>query len=254
MKPIKKPIIQDNLAYVPLSKGLSAIIDIEDVDRICQYNWWCSHLGYAMREVRLNNNKIKIILMHRIILNAKDNEFIDHINSNRIDNRKQNLRIATNSENQHNSKLPVTNTSGYKGVAWSDHAGGWIACISIEGKLSKIGLYATAKEAATAYDIAATTYYGEFAKTNLSLGLLDGNENIVPINLRNNRINKSNTSGFRGVHKEDNRWVATIKCNGKNFRGPRRASKYEAALDYDEMAIKFRGNKAVTNKQLGLIN
>lgn len=96
--------------------------------------------------------------------------FIDHINGDKRDNRLANLRLASRSGNSRNSKLPVNNTSGFKGV--TAEGGSYRARLLLNGVRTHVGLYPTATEAATAYDSAALEHYGEFARTNKMMGLL----------------------------------------------------------------------------------
>lgn len=97
---------------------------------------------------------------------------IDHINRDKQDNRFENLRIATSSENKgnqvkHDSRAGRAFTSRYKGVCWSRDRSRWIAQISIEGKTRRLGRFEDEKEAACAYNRAAQAYFGEFAVLNL---------------------------------------------------------------------------------------
>lgn len=91
---------------------------------------------------------------------------IDHINGIRDDNRFANLREATHCENQRNSRIPKTNTSGYKGVCFHKAAGKWAASIRLDGKQKHIGLFDTPEEASAAYIDKARELYGEFARIN----------------------------------------------------------------------------------------
>ena len=93
---------------------------------------------------------------------------IDHINGIRDDNRICNLREATGSQNARNSKKPITNTSGYKGVSFRKDrkmtSTSWMAYIRVNEKKLHLGFYRTAAEAHSAYCAAAIRYYGEFAR------------------------------------------------------------------------------------------
>lgn len=98
---------------------------------------------------------------------------LDHINRNRVDNRILNLREVTQSQNRRNSSLPVTNTSGFRGVCWCKTRERWLAHLNHKDfKTASLGRFKTKEAAARAYDAAAVQHYGEFAVTNVSLGLL----------------------------------------------------------------------------------
>lgn len=104
-------------------------------------------------------------------MRAGPREIIDHINGDGLDNRKQNLRICTKSENACNRGIDRDNTSGYKGVCYisnkTKRVKRWIAQIAINKKHICIGYFHTKEEAAIAYNEAATKYHGEFAKLNI---------------------------------------------------------------------------------------
>ena len=95
---------------------------------------------------------------------------IDHINGNRHDNRLCNLRLVTHKQNNQNSRVRTTNKTGYKGVALGDNK--YKVYISIDNKTIHIGTFGDVIEAARAYDSAAIAAFGEYAKTNVVLGLL----------------------------------------------------------------------------------
>jgi hypothetical protein len=90
---------------------------------------------------------------------------IDHINGNPSDNRLENLRLATRSENRCNSKKPRTNTSGLKGAFWNKKTQKWKAQIRILGRQKHLGYFLTAEEAHAAYLAAANIYHGAFARS-----------------------------------------------------------------------------------------
>jgi len=89
---------------------------------------------------------------------------IDHINGDRSDNRPDNLRLATNQENQMNRKLSCSNKSGFKGVCWNEAGGNWRSYITVNRKRIHLGVYKELADAAESYEKAAIYYFGEFAR------------------------------------------------------------------------------------------
>lgn len=155
---------------IPLTQGQHALVDDADYERVSQHKWHIKRYsgGLAYATGRPNGGERKV-LMHRFILNPPDGFEVDHINGDGLDNRRANLRVCSHAENQKNVKKPTTNTSGYKGVAWSKHHLRWKAEIRANGKRIHLGTFDTAEEAAAAYDTAAKQMHGEFARTNGSI-------------------------------------------------------------------------------------
>jgi hypothetical protein len=89
-------------------------------------------------------------------------KFIDHINSNRSDNRICNLRLATNSENLCNRGMQSDNKSGFKGVSWQKDRKKWVAQCKVNSKKYNLGRFDTAEEASLAYQEFASKAHGEF--------------------------------------------------------------------------------------------
>jgi hypothetical protein len=102
------------------------IIDVEDVPKVENFKWHIQSKGYVSSK--------KAGLLHRLIIGAEPAQLVDHINRNKLDNRKANLRIASRSENVRNSKIPITNTTGTKGVCFHRGTRKWEAFINKDGK------------------------------------------------------------------------------------------------------------------------
>lgn len=118
---------------------------------------------YAIRTGIKKGNKHTTVYMHAVI--RPDLKKIDHKNRNGLDNRRRNLRRASESQNQMNRGLPKNNTSGFKGVSWIGREGRWRASIR-HSVLTVLGSFRTAREAGLAYDAAARKYFGRFARFN----------------------------------------------------------------------------------------
>lgn len=149
---------------IPLSRGKFAIVDDEDYEWLMHWKWSCTAHNYAVR-AEGPKCKRKFIYMHREILKTQKG-IIDHVNNDKLDNRKINLRNCNKSENATNSPKPSNNTSGYKGVYWNKRASLWMASIKYKYKQIHLGYFKTSIEAARAYNDAAIKYHGEFAKLN----------------------------------------------------------------------------------------
>lgn len=126
--------------------GNEFYFDLEDYDKIKQYCWHKHKDGYMRTCIGRENNKNKYVLMHRLILGNYDKNIrIDHINRHPYDNRKNNLRIATHSENMINRKLSSNNISGFRGVYFCKRENRWK--VSFLGR--HIGTFLTKEDAIT---------------------------------------------------------------------------------------------------------
>jgi hypothetical protein len=140
------------------------LITPKDLPTVKAIKWYTNTSGYAMES---HGN----LLIHREIMKPKSPLVVDHINGNKSDNRRGNLRICTVAQNTVNQSR-VRTFSGYKGVSWHDRDGLWYARLSFNGKNIHLGFFTCPIRAAKAYDVAAAKYFGEFARTNESFGLL----------------------------------------------------------------------------------
>lgn len=183
-------------------------IDTENLPHIKQYNWNLNTSGYAIRTDRSNNKK-KTVYMHREIMGSiPDGMIVDHINRNKLDNRRENLRICTTIQNAHNRKVPSNSiTSKYKGVFYYGKDNLWSATITYNNKKMHLGRYEKETDAALAYDEAARKYYGEFAVLNFP---------SITIYNYNRKIKKRSTI-YPGVYKIKNKIVAKYYKSGKNI-------------------------------------
>ena len=128
---------EGSIAIGVTSSGDKFIIDAEDFDRVKDFCWRINKNGYVVANMKSGTNKT--IIMHRIIMKAKKDDIIDHINWNKKNNLKSNLRFATKSENNVNIKKRKDNTSGYTGV--KNNNGKWKSQISFNGKRIHLGTF-----------------------------------------------------------------------------------------------------------------
>lgn len=152
------------MRQIPLTLGYVALVDDEDYDRVMAAGKWHARPDrkstYARRTIGTNGRRRNVYL-HSVLTGWP---LVDHANGNGLDNRRANLRPATNAENQRNRPVQANNTSGFKGVGL--HRGKWRAQIKLDGKRRHLGYFATPDEAGRAYDDAARELHGEFARLN----------------------------------------------------------------------------------------
>lgn len=155
---------------IKLTKNKYAIVDEDDFHLLSKYKWHCDSKGYATRNIsKGNDGKRKKLFMHREINKTPKNMLTDHINGNRLDNRKINLRNCNQSQNQANVRLCKTNKSGFKGVFWKEKAKKFVAAISYKNRRYFLGYFEKAEEAAIAYDKKHKELHGEFCFTNKAM-------------------------------------------------------------------------------------
>lgn len=154
------------MSYIQLTRNSFALVDTDDFCTLNVFKWHCSNSGYAVR-TPWPLQKPKHLLMHRIIMNCPKGKQVDHINGNRLDNRKSNLRIVDEIYNHFNIAKRKTNKSGYKGVDWRPTRNKWRVRIVANKKSYALGHYSNLEDAIKAYEEGSKKYHGEFArKTN----------------------------------------------------------------------------------------
>ena len=159
--------------------GYEFEVDEEDVPLASQRGWW----GSSVRQRRTNgqygkvrkyiqrsifkNGKWTSESLHRVILNAPDGADCDHVNGDGLDNRRNNLRFCTTSQNGANRGSQINNTAGFKGISWHKKNKNWNVRIMVHKKMKHLGGFSKKEDAAKAYNNAAIEYFGEFAKLNV---------------------------------------------------------------------------------------
>lgn len=159
---------------IPLTRSLAAIVDDADAEWLSQWKWLAlstpargGKIGYyAARQIMRTPRKVTAVLMHRAILDAPRGLRVDHRNGDKLDNRRANLRLATNSQNLAN-RHSIKNRYGYLGI-WKNKAesGGFYGYVTCEGKCHRTETYRSAVDAAKARDALASQLFGEFAALN----------------------------------------------------------------------------------------
>lgn len=146
---------------IPLTHGKFAIVDDDDFEYLNQWKWFYSDGGYAHKNtcVTLKSDRA-MIRMHRLINKTPDGSITDHINRDKLDNRKCNLRDSDKSLNSINRDKQSNNTSGYRGVwfdAWSNK---WRAELKLNGKKITLGRFMNIDDAIVARTKGELQYYG----------------------------------------------------------------------------------------------
>jgi len=157
---------------IVLTQGKTTMVDDEDYDDLIKYHWYAkknkNHF-YAERTFK-KDGKWLCIQMHKQLLGELTTEgtLRDHKNRNSLDNRRENLRIVSNSVNTHNGILMRNNNSGYRGVSWHKKKNKWSAYIKVAGKQYYGGEYEDIMDAVQARDELARIHYGDNAVLNKS--------------------------------------------------------------------------------------
>lgn len=147
------------MKYINLSgkhaRGRSVVVDDEDYNYLSQWTWFVTKKGngYPARTKHNKNKPDKTIFMHRIINKTPEGKQTDHINRNKLDNRKENLRTVNNTMNQINKGLQKNNVSGYPGVSKRPN-GKWWARLYYNGKMFSLGCYEKIQDAVEARKVA----------------------------------------------------------------------------------------------------
>lgn len=192
---------------IQLTQGQFAIIDDEDAHLVTG-KWharWseASKTFYAQTNVRVDTS-YNTTQMHRVIMGIDDRTIqVDHKNHNGLDNRRENLRIATGSQNMANARS-TRGVSVHRGISVAKECGAWRSQISIDGKTLHLGYYVSEIEAAQAYNNAAIVAFGEFATLN-----------DVPEGIPTRRLMRDPVKAGVSFHKQRGKWRAYVYVDGK---------------------------------------
>ena len=146
------------------------LFDIEDIEKVSEYKWCIN--GFRNTKSNCDYEKFYCVsnegkFMHRILMDAKRNEFVDHIDHDGLNNRRNNMRTCSFSENRKNNPMYKNNKYGHIGVCKYNYnnMNKWMAHIMVDRKKKTLGYFDTYEEACKAREEAEIKYYGEFANT-----------------------------------------------------------------------------------------
>lgn len=158
------------IKLIPLTKSHFAIVDAGLFEKLSRHKWSLNEAAPLRPKYAVRRHGKDLLRMHRLIIDAPKGIQVDHINGDGLDNRKENLRLVSVSQNQINRGLPVNNTSGFKGVSWMSSCNKWFAQIraTVNGKKTQkyLGLFLCKESAARAYDKEALSLFGPHAWLN----------------------------------------------------------------------------------------
>jgi hypothetical protein len=169
----------DGSVRIPLTQGQFATVSAGDYQRISGHRWYAHWVPatQSFRAVRMTRERggprDSLEFMHRVLMGVTDSKLdVDHINHDTLDNRRDNLRVATRSANASNQRKVPGTSSRFKGVTWRIRERKWFAQITSNYKRRGLGYFDSEVAAAEAYDRAALEMHGEYANTNRMMGLL----------------------------------------------------------------------------------
>ena len=165
-KPVRKCRIVDDVAYVPLTQGCEAIIDSSDLHLVDGHNWFVHkkrNTAYAATSWPRSGGETQHVLMHRLLIPDVGDALVDHIDGNGLNNRRSNIRQATQAENLQNVPRRRLGISGLRGAHWNGRNKTWVSQITAHGKVHNLGIFPTAEAAHDAYREASLRLHGEFS-------------------------------------------------------------------------------------------
>ena len=244
----------DEYVKIPMGKtDKHALVSADDYHKISEWKWHLRH-GYPVRADRINSkpgNDRTYVQMHKVIMEAKEGEVVDHINGNRCDNRRENLRICTHLENSRNRcKQDKYGQNGcvsqHKGVSIKD--GLWIAYIRVNGILKHLGKFEDELKAAQCYNAASLYYFCEFSRLN-NVATTEKTWQELSSESREKLYLKKYSSKYLGVslNKQHKKWIAGFSRNESEGYLGIFNTETEAAFCVDAAIFEEYGNEFPRN-------
>ena len=238
----------DNSPYrIPLRNKFGiiveyALVDADDFKKTIKQKWYFAKKKYANGTV--DNKTFR--MHHYIFKKPKKNYMIDHINQDKLDNRKNNLREVTRSVNEHNkdknNKFTEKHTSIYKGVCFIKQIKKYSAECSTEGKKINLGYFIEEKDAAIAYDMFTYKYHGVHANNNKLVKY----EDVIDMNIDSMIKNKKRTLPLN-IRIIDNKYYARKSYNKVEYgkKTPGKLTLREAIIDLENINILINRVKII---------
>lgn len=151
------------MKYIPVSRGKWRTAVDDDMYDVLSKSRWHNKKGYVCRVVRNEKGRWTIQYMHRIILQTPKGMETDHIDRDKMNNQRANLRAVTGTQNKWNRGMMRSNKSGFRGVCFAKDTGKWQAAIRINSKQVYLGQYTSPQEASRVYEEKAREVRGQYA-------------------------------------------------------------------------------------------
>ena len=205
-------MVSRGVKYIVAHTGERIIVSEEDYDLLSKIKWWISS-GYAMSWSNLDK-------MHRVVLKCNSGEIVDHINRDKLDNRRENLRIVSREENVHNQKKRTGTKNNYKGTNFVKKLGLWQSRCRIYKNDFFLGYYLSEEAAAYAYNKKASELSNTILLNELNFTIKELEKMLIKDRIHQKKAEK--VSAHKGVywHKKEGRmkrgkWTPIIRVNGK---------------------------------------
>jgi len=150
----------------PLNSDKLMKVDDEDYEELSKHKWWFNNKGYPHTYIYVDNKRTSIF-MHQILIKPPKGLQIDHIDRDKLNNQRDNLRIATQSQNNMNRIKQKNTSSKYKGVSWHKEHKKWRAYITFKDKYIHLGYFTNEDDAGRAYNKRAKELFNKYANLNI---------------------------------------------------------------------------------------